>query len=619
LAQAYAKAKDFEKALSIYHDLNNSGTSSDEIQLEIAGNLLSIGLYDSCLTILKKCQVFNLPDKQKPTYKRLMDNCRFALSDTNKNQTASVYHQDQRLNSYNADLAPFFVSDSLITLASVQIPELATDGQLNQILEGNSSLYYASKIDTIHWMKTDKIPFNISNEKSFISNGSLSPDKKRFYFTNCVYNWQNKLNCGIYVSQFDGKNWSDPIVVSPDVNSQDFSSTQPTVGITYDNNLEALYFSSNRPGGMGGFDIWYLIYNKKQNQYGVPQNAGSKINTTSDEVSPFCFNDSRTMYFSSNGRPGFGGFDIYSATGELKNWMDPENVKEPLNTSFDDIYFNADSKIKSAFLVSNRHESFSVYNMYCCYDIYYVRFNKPFQVKVSGIVQTQIDPTIGKYLSKGLSLSDSTEINDTLALKVKAKVDVYLLNSQLSDSVIIHSDSTDGSGKYKFYVPANRSVSLTFKENDVPIGQFRINTHRSESDEKNELEVPVKKFSVLPQKPLVVNNIYYAFNQVELSDSARKILDKTLVQLLFEMPDLVVQIASHTDNLGDDRYNLLLSQRRAEYVVRYLAEKGISKKRLSAVGYGENAPIAPNQNADGSDNPSGREKNRRTEFSIIRN
>jgi hypothetical protein len=75
----------------------------------------------------------------------------------------------------------------------------------------------------------------------------------------------------------------------------------------------------------------------------------------------------------------------------------------------------------------------------------------------------------------------------------------YLLNSQLSDSVIIHSDSTDGSGKYKFYVPANRSVSLTFKENDVPIGQFRINTHRSESDEKNELEVPVKKFSVLPQ------------------------------------------------------------------------------------------------------------------------
>jgi len=85
------------------------------------------------------------------------------------------------------------------------------------------------------------------------------------------------------------------------------------------------------------------------------------------------------------------------------------------------------------------------------------------------------------------------------------------------------------------------------------------------------------------------------------------------------MPDLVVQIASHTDNLGDDRYNLLLSQRRAEYVVRYLAEKGISKKRLSAVGYGENAPIAPNQNADGSDNPSGREKNRRTEFSIIRN
>jgi len=123
--------------------------------------------------------------------------------------------------------------------------------------------------------------------------------------------------------------------------------------------------------------------------------------------------------------------------------------------------------------------------------------------------------------------------------------------------------------------------------------------------------------NVLTDKPVVLENIYYDFNSAELSDRSKNVLDTTLLVLLKEAPEFIVEIGAHTDSIGTEEYNKQLSQERADNVIKYLISKGISHEKLVAKGYGTEKPIAPNFLPDGSDNPEGREKNRRTEFRII--
>ena len=124
----------------------------------------------------------------------------------------------------------------------------------------------------------------------------------------------------------------------------------------------------------------------------------------------------------------------------------------------------------------------------------------------------------------------------------------------------------------------------------------------------------MKKFSI---QPIVVKNIYYEYDKYALLDSSKIVIDTTMFKILMENSDIIIEIGSHTDAIGSDAYNQKLSQKRAQSVVNYLIGKGIARKRLQAKGYGEKQPIAANKNADGSDNPEGRQMNRRTEFRII--
>jgi len=121
----------------------------------------------------------------------------------------------------------------------------------------------------------------------------------------------------------------------------------------------------------------------------------------------------------------------------------------------------------------------------------------------------------------------------------------------------------------------------------------------------------------MTDKPIVLENIYYEFNSAELSERSRNVLDTTLLVLLKEAPEFIVEIGAHTDSIGEIDYNRQLSQQRADNVVSYLISKGISSGKLVAKGYGEESPVAPNTLPDGSDNPAGREMNRRTEFRIL--
>jgi len=141
-------------------------------------------------------------------------------------------------------------------------------------------------------------------------------DGRKFYFTRCLKNWQGKVICSIYLTEKTRDGWSKPEKLPLPVNDPNYTSTQPALGRTAQTNSEILYFVSDRPEGRGGLDIWYTIWNQKKKLFSKPKNAGSKINTAGDEMTPFYNLPTRTLYFSSTGLAGLGGYDIFSAFGE---------------------------------------------------------------------------------------------------------------------------------------------------------------------------------------------------------------------------------------------------------------------------------------------------------------
>jgi len=207
------------------------------------------------------------------------------------------------------------------------------------------------------WSKATPIENFPKIDKDHFCNGSLTPDASRFYFTICqsAESWGGRTSqCALYVTRRVGKTWTKPERLPDYLNEVNTTTTQPYV--VHDNDTEILYFASNRKGGMGGMDIWYTTreINSEANDFTLPINAGSKINTIGDEITPYYNQVEDAIYFASNGQVSIGGFDIFKAKGSKARWEQPENMGMPINSSADDFFFVKTTSGKGGFLVSNR-------------------------------------------------------------------------------------------------------------------------------------------------------------------------------------------------------------------------------------------------------------------------
>ena len=190
-------------------------------------------------------------------------------------------------------------------------------------------------------------------EKEHFCGGSFTPNKSRFYFSQCdIVN--GEYQCEIYVMQRSDQNWSKPKKLPDYINKEGYTASDPFVYV--EGGQEILYFSSDREGGVGGKDIWFAIkdYDSKDLNFDIPVNLGESINTVGDEISPFYQNSSRTLYFSSNGQLTIGGFDVYKSEGSMEAWKAPQHMGKPINSSADDTYFVMNTNETSGFLSSNR-------------------------------------------------------------------------------------------------------------------------------------------------------------------------------------------------------------------------------------------------------------------------
>lgn len=393
----------------------------------------------------------------------------------------------------------------------------------------------------------------------------------------------------LYLSRYRNGEWSEPeLLTLNDPNSWDSAPA-------FNRNGRTLYFASNRPGGIGGVDL-YAASLDGNGRFSNARNLGNNINTVGNDMFPYVDDDGR-LFFASNGHAGYGGLDILVAVRK-DGKTTITNLGVPINSSEDDFGLIYYSRTKGYF-TSNRDGGQGDDDIYAFID------NSPSRKIIN-------------YILAGRTL---TPDSSTLANVVLGQVRVRLMDTE--DNVLDETTSNENGG-FEFQVDGETDYLIIGDKPDFFTTRINFSTV-GESIQAEQLieEITTKNFQtelvmdrIILEKAIVVENIYYGFDSSDIRADAAVELDK-LARFLQDNPQIKIELGSHTDNFGNDDYNLGLSQQRAESAVSYIISKGVDDNRIRARGYGETRPIAANTNADGSDNPEGRQRNRRTEIKVF--
>ena len=478
--------------------------------------------------------------------------------------------------------------------------------------------YIAQKIGDNKWKNLGEFNTNINGENVNTGNGVFSADKQRFYFSRCnLDSYAQKVICKIFVSKLEDGDWQIPEELPEIINAKKTTSTMPAIGISKQNS-DVLYFVSDREGGRGGLDLWFSYYDKKKKEWKEAKNCGKKINTLYDEITPYYNIDTKTLYFSSDGLPTIGGFDIFKAFGEGKSFENPENLGFPINSSYDDLYFVFEDSRQKGYFTSNRKGGYSLRHETCCDDIYQF-IDKDFisivaTGKVFGIVDSAFYKSIEQVYNQEFILNvDLSKSSQNIEVLYNYPINLYIVDNSGKENFVRTDYTTNGN--YYFYL--EQGINYLIKVTDINKQEKTLKFNTKNIFKSDTIRLDAIIVNTLPKEPIIIQNIYYDFNDSRLTSQAKTTIDNSIYKILKSYPNIIVEISSHTDSIGSDKSNNKLSLDRAQSVVNYLIDKGIEKERLTARGYGRNIPIAPNSNPDGSDNPDGRQKNRRTEFKII--
>lgn len=467
------------------------------------------------------------------------------------------------------------------------------DGNLNENVfidnKPYEDIFYSRKVNG-EWTKAENIGETVNTEYHD-SNLALSAD------ANQLFLYSDDNNGDIYVSYKDGETWTYPEPLSENINSQGFK--EGSISISPDE--QVLFFASNRIGGYGGMDIYYSIKNKR-GEWEKSKNLGPVINTSSDDDGPFIDYDGKTLYFSSQGHKGMGGHDIFFTEYDSANqeWSEPKNLGYPINTPDNDIYFVSTRDGKRGYYASVREDGLGYT------DIYMVTLQE---------IEEEKDPVAVKEEKPQEEVEEVQPV--TLTVKVFDSesgdpIDAQVNLRRKSDNVVAGVNK-EGTGTYVFNVKDenNNQYQLSVEKNGYAFENTTLNIPAATSD-VNEISriIELKKLSEGTRS--VLRNIYFDFNKATFKQESYNELNK-LEKMLGQNPNINIELSGHTDNIGSAKYNKQLSQNRAIAVKNFLVGKGIDPRRVKAIGFGEEQPLASND-----DELEGRELNRRVEFKVIR-
>jgi outer membrane protein OmpA-like peptidoglycan-associated protein len=435
-------------------------------------------------------------------------------------------------------------------------------------------------------------PFNETNDNQ--GGCAISLDNKHMYFAMMRAEGGPNMNCDLYVSDNVDDEWKPFTKLGTAVNDPKYWDSQPTVGA----NDNYIIFASDRPGGYGGIDLYITRRDSITKEWGKPQNLGPKINTKGNEKTPFIHTDSRTLYFSSNGHYGFGGYDIFFSRKDDKGeWQDPENIGSPINSGEDETGF---------FVSANAHTGY-----FCAYD----------EGKTKGL-------GVGRYDLFSFPLYEGARPNEMKLIETAVKdfdgdkareVDVEFRDAHSNEKLASIADKRTGQAVVAIDAKKTQSVLMVVKKEEraynstiVQVKDLIAAPTVVDADGKIKPVIEMKMEEIAVGKNFVINNIYFNTSSTHLFEESKTVL-KSFAQYLKENPKLKIEIQGHTDNVGKPADNQALSENRAFTVKETLESYGVEAGRITEKGFGSSKPIADN----GSE--AGRAKNRRTEFKILEN
>ena len=395
------------------------------------------------------------------------------------------------------------------------------------------------------------------------------------------------------------------------------SFEEKSISISQDE--KTLYFSSNRPGGFGGLDIYRATKDSKGEWTNV-KNLGPNINTDLDDDGPFIDYDGVTLYFSSKGRKGMGGFDVFRTTLDPSNneWSEPVNLGYPINTPDDDIYIVFSKDGKRAYYSSVREDGMGYT------DIYLITIPEGIK-NVENVASTDpvetppdetdpvVDPTTDPVVPPKATLIPLKYVVTVVDASTKTPLDARVRMQGATDNVIVPSQA-QGKGIVTFSVTSGepKDYRLSAEAAGYVFFNQSLKIEGASATEKTiNRTIEMRKISVGVSS--VLRNIYFDFDKASFKTESYTELNK-LEAMLVQNNTMAVEIAGHTDAIGTNAYNQQLSLRRAQAVKDYLTKKGIDSRRVTAVGYGKTRPLASNDDEEG-----GRELNRRVEFKVLQN
>ena len=430
----------------------------------------------------------------------------------------------------------------------------------------HAKIYKASKSDK-GWGEPTELDTKINREGYHTSNNSISPDGNRMYFTRSLLDGNIVSESKIYESVGGDGSWGAANMLEG-INGN-YLAKHPAIGELFGN--EVLFFVSNMDGGYGGFDVYYAT-RKGDGLYSEPVNLGPKINTIGNEETPF-YKDG-TLYFSSTGHPGIGGFDLFSSVWNGAIWSEPLNMGKGYNTQYDERYLTFDEEGYHGFLVSNREGTKSTHGRTCCDDIFTVEISRILADVVVGTFDKDKKPLLGANVQ--LIEMTNNRMGDTKS-KDNETGNVFNFNLGLEKAYAIVATR-------KGYYPD------TVQLNTVGLVETTSYEKRLYLEKMPPPPPPEPEYTTITtEQPIVLENILYKFDDDKIQTEAEQDL-QVVYDLMNQYPDMVIELGSHTDVRGNDDYNADLSQRRADSARRWLIRKGIPRARIQTNGYGESVP-----------------------------
>ncbi|WP_242919485.1 OmpA family protein [Pontibacter liquoris] len=472
----------------------------------------------------------------------------------------------QNINSFRLQYFPYTTADQRFFIYTARVG----------IKPEQDENIYVSQRKGDSW----QAPVSISDAINSSANegaATISGDGKTLVFTSCNRP-DSQGDCDLYISFRTGDDWSKPKNIGNPVNSKAWDS-QPSLSA----DGRTLYFSSTRGGGVGKEDIWLTQLNE-DGTWTKPVNLGEPVNSTGRDMAPSIHSSGSTLYFVSDGHPGMGGLDVFMATREAtKQWSAPKNLGYPLNTPADEgsLFITSDNKAGFYSRQINSDDGYGTIQLY--------QFEVPQEWRSS----------VNSTYAQGRVLDIKTK------KPVEAQVQLYDVEA---DSLVQQVGSDKISGEYTVVLTEGKQYALY-----VSAPRYLMNSLSFDYTSKKALTPVALDVYLEPLEAgaaVVLHNLFFDSGNYDLKKNSKTELDK-LIAFLKLNGQVKVEISGHTDDVGSDSDNLVLSEKRAKAVVDYLAAKGISKNRIRYKGYGETKPQKPNTSEEN------RQQNRRIEMRVL--